>query len=252
MELQVPRGRLGDRRALQNGLDRLQARIDARGMLANRDSFDAQALELLLGQSKRAFDLSAEDSRTIARYDTSRFVAGITKDRPSTLGHQLLLARRLCEAGCGFITVHNAGWDMHGGPTQMNMLDGMRRLGAPVDQAVSAFLDDLEERGLSEQVLFILTGEFGRSPRLREDAGRDHWPRLSTLAVAGGGLRMGQVIGRSTAKAEEPHGNAVTPENLLGTVLSVLFDVPALLGRGDLPRDLASLIERSPAIRELS
>jgi hypothetical protein len=252
MELQVPRRRLGDRRALQHALDRLQARIDARGMLASRDSFDTQALELLLGQSKRAFDLSTEDPRTIARYDTSRFVAGITKDRPSSLGHQLLLARRLCEAGCGFITVHNAGWDMHGGPTQMNMPDGMRRLGKPVDQAVSAFLDDLEQRGLSEQVLFVLTGEFGRSPRLREDGGRDHWPRLSTLAFAGGGLPKGQIIGRSTSKAEEPHGDAVTPENLLGTLFNVLFDLPALRARGDVPRDLASLLERSPPIRELS
>lgn len=251
MQLLIPRSRLDDRRTLQQALDRLQARVDARGALGTRDRFDEQALELLLGRSKQAFDLTDEDPLTIARYDTRHYLTGITKDRPSMLGHQLLLARRLCEAGCGFVTIHNPGWDMHGGPTQMNMPVGMQRLGTPVDHAVSAFLDDLELRGLSEQILFVLTGEFGRTPRLREDGGRDHWPRLSTLAFAGGGLPMGQVIGRSTAKAEEPHSEPVTPENLLGTVLRVLFDVPALRARADLPRDLASLLDRSPPIREL-
>src|SRR4029079_10151043 len=102
---------------------------------------------LLLGKSRTAFDLTGEDPRLIERYDTSRFRAGITSDRPSTLGRQLLLARRLCEAGCGFITIHNPGWDMHGGDTQMNMPDGMNRLGRPLDHAVSAFLEDVAERG---------------------------------------------------------------------------------------------------------
>ncbi|MFO1092855.1 MAG: DUF1501 domain-containing protein [Planctomycetaceae bacterium] len=251
MELNVPRGRLDDRRGLQLALDRQRAALEGDGGPRGGGSFDAQALDLLLGQAKTAFDLSDEDPRLIARYDTSRFLTGIWTDRPSTLGHQLLLARRLCEAGCGFVTIHNAGWDMHGGPTQMNMPVGMRRLGTPVDVAVSTFLDDVSERGLSERILFILTGEFGRSPRVHEHGGRDHWPRLSTLAFAGGGLPMGQVIGRSTSKAEEPHGDPVTPENLLGTVLHTLFDVSALRARPDLPRDLLSLIDRSPPIREL-
>lgn len=250
MQLNVPRARLDDRRSLQLALDRRRAALDTGGATQG-DSFDAQALDLLLGQAKTAFDLSDEDPQVIARYDTSRFLTGIWTDRPSTLGHQLLLARRLCEAGCGFVTIHNAGWDMHGGPTQMNMPVGMQRLGTPVDVAVSAFLDDVAERGLSERILFIVTGEFGRSPRVHENGGRDHWPRLSTLALAGGGLRMGQVIGRSTSKAEEPHGDPVTPENLLGTVLHTLFDVAVLRARPDLPRDLLSLIDRSPPIHGL-
>lgn len=251
MQLHLPRDRFDDRRALQQGLDRLRAQAEARSALGSHDQFDEQALDLLLGSAKSAFDLSAEDPRLVSRYDTRQYITGITKDRPSTLGHQLLLARRLCEAGCGFVTIHNPGWDMHGGPTQMNMPDGMRRLGVPVDQAVSVFLDDLEQRGLSDQILLIITGEFGRTPRVKPDGGRDHWPRLSTLALAGGGLPMGQVIGRSTSKAEEPLSEPVTPENLLGTVLHTLFDVPALRSRVDLPTDLASLLDRSPPVREL-
>jgi len=251
MQLQLPRDRLDDRRALQLELDRLRSQADALSALGARDGFDEQALDLLLGSAKSAFDLSAEDPQLIAGYDTRRYQTGITKDRASTLGHQLLLARRLCEAGCGFVTIHNPGWDMHGGPTQMNMPVGMRRLGEPVDRAVSAFLEDVAERGLSDQILLIITGEFGRSPRVKPDGGRDHWPRLSTLALAGGGLPMGQVVGRSTSKAEEPLSDPITPENLLGTVLHVLFDVPALRTRPDLPRNLASLLDRSPPIREL-
>ena len=250
MQLNLPRGRLDDRRTLQQELDRLQAGADARSALGVHDDFDEQALELLLGSAKSAFDLTAEDPRLVARYDTRKYITGITKDRPSTLGHQLLLARRLCEAGCGFVTIHNPGWDMHGGPTQMNMPDGMRRLGEPVDRAVSAFLDDVEQRGLSDQILLIITGEFGRTPRVKPDGGRDHWPKLSTLALAGGGLPMGQIIGRSTSKAEEPLSEPVTPENLLGTVLHTLFDVPALRTGNALPGDLSSLIDRSPPIGE--
>jgi hypothetical protein len=215
------------------------------------ETFEQQALGLLLGKSRGAFDLSGEDPRLVERYDTSRFRAGITRERPSTLGHQLLLARRLCEAGCGFITIHNPGWDMHGGDTQMNMPDGMARLGRPLDHAVSVFLEDVAERGLSDKILLIITGEFGRTPLVKANGGRDHWPRLSTLAFAGGGLRMGQVIGRSTSKAEEPQSDPVTIDHLFATVMHVLLDVPALTAQPDVPRDLASLLVRSRPIAEL-
>ena len=217
MQLRISQTRLDDRLALHKALDRMNRQVDARGIMQGLDEFEQQALELVLGKSRTAFDVSNEDPRLVECYDTSGYLTGITQDRPSTLGRQLLLARRLCEAGCGFVTIHNPGWDMHGGDTQLNIPDGMRRLGRPVDHAVSAFLEDVAQRGLSDKILLIITGEFGRTPRVKDNGGRDHWPRLSPLAFAGGGLRMGQVIGRSTARAEEPRSDPVTLDSLLGS-----------------------------------
>jgi uncharacterized protein (DUF1501 family) len=215
---------LEDRRVLRNAFDQAARSLDAGGMLATLDRYEQQAVDILVGRARGAFDLSREDPRLVARYDTRRFHTGIKEYRPSPLGMQLLLARRLCEAGCGFVTVHNPGWDMHGGDTQLDMRRGMDELGSPVDHAVAAFLDDVEQRGLSDRILLIVTGEFGRTPRINANGGRDHWPQLGTLALAGGGLRMGQVVGESTARAESPRSNPVTIANLLATVLHVLLD----------------------------
>ena len=251
MSLRIPRARLDDRLALQVALDRLNRQVDARGAIRGFDKFEQQALDLVLGKSRAAFDLSQEDPRLVERYDTGHFQTGITKERSSTLGRQLLLARRLCEAGCGFITIHNPGWDMHGGDTQLNMPDGMEKLGRPVDHAVSVFLEDVERRGLSDNILLIITGEFGRTARVKENGGRDHWPRLSTLALAGGGLTMGQVIGQSSAGADEPRSDPVTLDNLFATVAHTLFDVALLRLQPGLPREIESLLERGKPIPQL-
>ena len=251
MTLSIPRARLDDRRALRKALDRLSRRIDAHGEMAALEDFEQKAFDLILGKARSAFDLSDEDQKVVERYDTSKYVTGLKKHRPSTLGHQMLLARRLCEAGCGFVTIHNPGWDMHGGDTQLDMRRGMQELGRPVDHAVAAFLHDLQQRGLSEKILLVITSEFGRTPKVNKHGGRDHWPRLSTLAFAGGGLRTGQVIGRSTTRAEEPNSRPVTLENLLATVMHVLFDVPALRVLPNVPRDIASIIEGGQPIPEL-
>ena len=252
LTLNLTRRRLSDRRSLRQSLDRLARNVDTSGMMEGLDRFEQQAFNLLLGKGRRAFDLSDEDPALVRRYDTSRFNTALrVKTRHSTLGHQLLLARRLCEAGCGFITVHNPGWDMHGGNTQFNMPFGMERLGRPVDQAVSVFLEDLQQRGLSEKVLLIITGEFGRTPKVKADGGRDHWPKLSTLAFSGGGLPMGQVIGRSSRDAGEPASRPVTPENLFATILATMFDIGVLRVLPEVPRDVARLIERAQPIPEL-
>src|SRR5207244_13163672 len=119
----------------------------------------------------------------------------------ASLGEQLLLARRLCEAGCGFVTVHYANsdqaWDMHN-----KMQPQLEKACPPMDRALAIFLEDLAQRGLSEEILLVITGEFGRTPRINGDAGRDHWGALCTLALAGGGLMMGQGGGDWSAKAE--------------------------------------------------
>src|SRR5690606_129065 len=116
----------------------------------------------------------------------------------------LLMARRLCQAGCGFVTVGSAGWDNHANKIHPDVKDGMELLGRPLDHAVCAFLDDLERLGMSDDVLLVITSEFGRTPKLQPNGGRDHWPGIDTLVFAGGGLKMGQVIGESTSRAEEP------------------------------------------------
>ena len=129
----------------------------------------------------------------------------------------MLLARRLCEAGCGFVTIHHGGWDMHGGIVQ-----GLNSLCPLVDQAVATFVDDVEQRGLNKNILLVISGEFGRTPRINPSAGRDHWAPLSTLAFAHGGLKNGQVVGESNPKVEVPKSSPISPQDMMATIFSVL------------------------------
>jgi hypothetical protein len=204
MQLSVERGRFDDRRSLLKGLDNLNRQADRSGLMEGLDRFEQQAHDLVLGSATKAFDLAKEDPRVRERYGPG-------------LGEQLLLARRLCEAGCGFVTLHYGGWDMHG-----SIKREMESRSPEMDQGVAAFVEDLAQRGMSDNVLLVITGEFGRTPRVNGSAGRDHWAPLSTLAVSGGGLKMGQVIGESTANVEVPKSNPVTPQDLMATVFQVL------------------------------
>lgn len=202
---------LGDRRTLLKQLDCVNRDVDRTGLMAGLDAFDQQAFDLVLGKAKRAFDLQNEDPRVRDWY--AKDTAG--------LGDQLLMARRLCEAGCGFVTLHYAnssqGWDMHN-----QMTPQLQQACPPMDRAVSVFLEDLAQRGMAEKVLFVITGEFGRTPRINGDAGRDHWGPLCTLALAGGGLKMGQVVGESSDKAETPKSKPIYPKDLMATIFHVL------------------------------
>ncbi len=145
-----------------------------------------------------------ENPKTVARYGKG-------------LGEQLLRARRLCEAGCGFVTLSYNGWDMHNGIKQR-----MEKLSPSLDQAVAAFVRDIHQRGLSDRILLVVTGEFGRTPKVNRNAGRDHWAPLSTLALAGGGLKTGQVVGQSAPKADVPQSTPIRPQDLMATVFHVL------------------------------
>ncbi len=251
LRLAVPRQRLDDRRALLQSLDGLRRQVDAAGAADGFDRFEQLAFDLVLGKAGKTFDLGLEDEKTRARYDTSGYSVGFKKFHPSPLGHQLLLARRLCEAGCGFVTVHSAGWDMHADVNNPGIVDGMTMLGRPLDHAVAAFLEDVRDRGLSDKICLVITGDFGRTPKVNKRGGRDHWPGLCTLAFAGGGLRMGQVVGQSAAFADAPRSTPVTLDHLMATLLHVLFDVPALRARADLPRGATQPLEKAEAIREL-
>ncbi len=216
MSLAVALDRIGDRRQLLKSLDHIDRRIDRSGEMLGLDAFEQQAFDLILGRSKEAFDMNLEDPRTRDRYGKG-------------LGEQLVLARRLCEAGCGFVTLNYAnsaqGWDMHGDPNKPAELAIARQLEQacpPLDHAISVFLEDLAERGLSERILLVMTGEFGRTPRVNPHGGRDHWGPLCTLALAGGGLKMGQVVGESSAHAEVPKSTPITPKDLMATIFHVL------------------------------
>jgi len=239
MRLTIPRDRLEDRRRLLASLDGVRRQLDDGGF----DDYRRQAFETIVGGVARAFDLSQEDRRVIDRYDTSRLVHpdSILRggrrllfhhyyvDHGKTLGKELLLARRLVEAGCGFVTVTtNFAWDMHGDDANPGVDDGMDFSGTAFDHAVSVFLDDLRDRGLEDKVLVVATGDMGRTPRISKACGRDHWARLAPLLLAGGGLPMGQIIGRSTRDAGEPAAEPMTVERLNATILHTLLDVGQL------------------------
>jgi hypothetical protein len=251
MQLNLPPERFADRLALLSGLDRLNRLSDVTGTMAGIDKFNAQAVQLVLGGAADAFDFRREPPRLVERYDTRAIQVGFKRFRPSTLGHQMLVARRLCEAGCGFVTVHSAGWDMHADGNNPGIVAGMEMLGRSVDRAVSAFLDDVADRGLSDKILLVITGDFGRTPKVNNRGGRDHWSRLSTLAFAGGGLKMGQVVGRSARGADAPASDPISPAHLMATIMHTLLDPGRLRLSVGAPRELAQLIESGQPIREL-
>jgi hypothetical protein len=264
MRLKIDRDRLDDRRQLLAQFEGIKRQLDTSGDLGALDRIESQAFDIILRGAADAFDLSREPAKTIARYDTARLVRPETinkswdsskyyVDNAKTLGKLLLLARRLCERGCGFVMV-NTGfvWDMHGvAGVHAGMEEGMRYMGPPLDHAVSAFLDDVEARGLSEKILLVMCGEMGRTPQLSKTGGRDHWGNLGPLVLAGGGLPMGQVIGRSTANGGEPAADPVTMRHLIGTILHTLFDVGELRLRRDVSGDVAKVISESEAIKRL-
>lgn len=252
MTLTLPEERLADRRSLLSSLDRMRRDVDqADGPMDAAGKYERQAFDLILGSARDALDLSQEDPRLVERYDTSKTKVGHKTFRPSSLGKQMLLARRMVEAGAGFVTVQSAGWDMHADGNNPGIEKGMAMLGSTVDHAVSAFLDDLESRGLSEKVLLVITGDFGRTPKINSRGGRDHWANLGTLAFAGGGLKMGQVIGQSDKKNGEPATEPITPQHLLATILHTMFDVGELRVARGIPRELLTLVEQGTPIREL-
>jgi hypothetical protein len=232
MNLRLTLDQLSERRSLLKTFDKLDRSIDRSGLMTGLDDFEGQAFDLILSRAREVFDVNREDPRTRDHYGKG-------------LGEQLLMARRLCEAGVGFVTIHFGGWDMHG-----QIADGMKNLGPIVDRAVSAFVDDCGDRGLDKDVLLVITGEFGRTPRINQSAGRDHWAPLSTLALAGGGLKMGQVVGESNAKAEVPKTTPITPQDLMATVFHVL-GLPQDLQYKDPTGRPTSMVDGGKPIAEL-
>jgi hypothetical protein len=201
-------GRLEGRRALLKRFDSLRRRLDATGTMSTMDHFHRLATDMLTTEKARqAFDLEKEDPRLRDRYGRHRS------------GQTYLLARRLVEAGVTFVTVidpgfgqvpNSYGWDMH-----HKLERGMEHCAPPFDQALTALIEDVHDRGLDRDVLVLVWGEFGRTPRINKFAGRDHWANLQSVLISGGGLRMGQVIGSSTDKGEVPRDRPLWAHDVL-------------------------------------
>jgi uncharacterized protein (DUF1501 family) len=226
---EAQRKRLQDRVGLRQSLDQLRRSVDQSGVMDAIDQFEAQAMNLLLSPAAReAFDLSREPEKTRERYGRHQW------------GQQCLMARRLVEAGVEIVTTEFDGplcgrvqnWDDHA--VNHHVFDALAFRAPYFDQSVSALIEDVYQRGLDRRVLVIVTGEFGRTPRISHVAssgggvasgaagtvqpGRDHWPRAGSMLFAGGGIRTGQVIGATDARGEDPIERHVSPEDFLATI----------------------------------
>lgn len=217
----VDESRMDRRKGLLAAVDAHFRRLDRSEQLDAMDSFYQRAYSLVSSpQAKEAFNIKAEP-------DSVRDAYGRTP-----IGQRLLMARRLVEAGARYVTVFSGGWDMH-----IDVHGYMRAQVPPLDQAYAALLNDLESRGLLKRTLVVLATEFGRTTRINKDRGRDHWPKVFSIAFAGGGVRGGQVIGESNAYATEPKDKPVSPGDMAATLFTLLGIDPTknLMAPGDRP-----------------
>ena len=221
--------RLNDRKQLLSSFDRLRADLDHHHMMSAKDEFHNRAIEMLTSPKVRdAFDLSQEDEQLKDRYGRHAW------------GQRAILARRLVEAGASFVTMvmenpYQSGfkhpedgvynWDSHA--VNCHMFNDLKNRLPIYDRAITALVEDLFNRALDKKVMLVVTGEFGRTPRINtqkgsrtktDQPGRDHWPRAMSLLITGGGMRTGQVIGATNSKGEEPSQQPLTPNDLWATM----------------------------------
>lgn len=202
--------RLGNRRDLAEQMDDWKRGVGQNEAVASADRYTQQAYEVLMtGRAQRAFNLDAETPAMRDAYGRD------------SLGEKALLARRLVEAGSTFVTVSGAWgyFDHHGDTVKWGGIKkGLTPLLPAVDRTLHAIVTDLEARGLLDSTLILMMGEFGRSPVINKDAGRDHWARVMSMVMAGGGLRHGQVIGSTDSKGYDIASRRVSPSDLAATV----------------------------------
>lgn len=204
--MDVPR--LEDRQGLLKSLNRFQAVTESENGVDGIDKFSRQAMEMVTsGRALKAFNLNDESLEVREKYG------------PTSAGQGCLLARRLVEAGVTLVTVLSGGeWDTHANNFSILKKDSLPR----IDRAIAALVSDLRERGLDRRVMVVAYGEFGRTPLINANAGRDHWPGASSVLFAGGGLKVGQMIGRTDAHAAFPISRSYSPGDVLSTVYQFL------------------------------
>ena len=248
---------------LKRGLDRVKAEIDQAGVMEAMNDFDRQALNLLTSpKAQAAFDLSREKESVRERYGKNQW------------GQQLLMARRLVEAGVEIVTTELDGplcgrvanWDDHA--VNHHVFDALDFRMPTFDQAVSALIEDVYDRGLDRRVLVVVAGEFGRTPRISHVAssgggvasgtkgtvqpGRDHWPRANTMLFAGGGIQTGQIIGATDARGEDPVERRVSPGDFLATLYNHLGLEAARISVPDQSGRPIPILPRGKVISELT
>lgn len=223
----IDQTRIEGRRALLQTFDDVRREIDGSGTMAGIDSFTAKAFDMVMnGTVRNALNLDKEDARVKERYK------GV---------EQFLTARRLVEAGVGCVTLAIGGWDTHGQNFQT-----LKKQLPQVDRGVANLIQDLHDRGLDKDVVTIMWGEFGRTPKINSNAGRDHWSPVMSALIAGGGLKMGQAIGVSTARAERPKDRPYSVPQVLSTVYRTLGIDPAQTFTNGAGRPMYILDERAP------
>jgi len=234
--------RLQDRQGLLKGLDHLKREVDATGMLEGMDSFSQAAFGVLTSSKLvEAIDLSREEPRVRDRYGDGK-PYNYQYDGAPTCNDQLLMARRLVEAGVRSVTLTFGRWDSHG-----KNFDLVRDHGGKLDQCVSALIQDLEVRGMLNDVTVAVWGEFGRTPRINNNSGRDHWPQVSCAFLAGGGMRTGQAIGSTNRLGEYAKDRPVHLQEIVATIYKNLgIDANAVTLRDPTGRPQYLLDHRTP------
>jgi hypothetical protein len=230
--------RLEDRRRVLSAMNDL--RRDGDTKLADLDAYQQRAFAMLTGKDViDAYNISAEPARVRDHYGRHTF------------GQSALLARRLIEAGTHFVTVNCVPWDHHGTAPQLKTEEGAKKLIPPLDRAIAALIDDLIDRGLYESTLVVAMGEFGRTPRMNKDAGRDHWGHTFSVLFGCGSMRMGQVIGRSSDRGEHVVDRPITPQDVAATIYHHLGIDGRAITFNDKTGRPTYLIENGQPIREL-
>jgi hypothetical protein len=229
--LTLPNGidmvRTEDRKGLLESFDTARRDVDASGTMKGMDGFTTRAFDMVAsGTVRKALDLSKEEKATRDRYKGAE---------------QFLTARRLVESGVGCVTLSIGGWDTHG----QNFTQLKRQL-PMVDRGVANLVQDLHDRGMDKDVLVVMWGEFGRTPRINGGAGRDHWGPAMSALVAGGGMKMGQMIGTTNARGETPKDRKVTPSQVLATLYRAMGVDPSKTFNSGSGRPMYILDEREP------
>ena len=231
---EISNDRFSKRRSLLDTVDDHFRQVEKSDALGAMDKFYNDAYSLISSQEAReAFDMSKESDKVKERYGKNQ------------AGQRMLLARRLVESGVRFVSLTYGGWDMH-----QNIEAGFNRQGPELDKAYASLINDLDERGLLDSTLVMLSSEFGRTPKINKDSGRDHYPRVFSVALAGGGITRGQVYGSSDAFATAPEDDPLSVEDLATTVydrIGIVAD-KELMAPGDRPMEI---VDGGKVIKEL-
>jgi hypothetical protein len=231
---EISNDRFSKRRSLLDTVDDHFRQVEKSDALGAMDKFYHDAYSLISSREAReAFDMTKESDQIKERYGQNK------------AGQRMLLARRLVESGVRFVSLTYGGWDMH-----QNIEAGFNKQGPELDKAYAALISDLDERGMLDSTLVMMSSEFGRTPKINKDSGRDHYPRVFSVALAGGGIARGQVYGASDAFATAPEDNPLSVEDLATTVydrIGIVAD-KELMAPGDRPMEI---VDGGKVIKEL-